>query len=158
MPARRAGAATAETFPRKAPKREGRLRRGAAFVLVRADGCVLLRSRPPKGLLGGMTEVPTTEWSHDFDETSALKGAPRPLTRQAEMAARAGRRHARVHAFPAGACRLCRHGAGKRDGARGICAGLPLAELPGEALPNVMRKVLAHALGDDIAQVAITSP
>ncbi len=25
----------------------------------------------------------------------------------------------------------------------------PLAELPGEALPNVMRKVLAHALGDD---------
>src|SRR6266508_4541197 len=46
-----------ETFPRKAPKREGRLRRGAAFVVTRADGFVLVRSRAPKGLLGGMTEV-----------------------------------------------------------------------------------------------------
>ena len=42
---------TQETFPRKAPKREGRLRRGAAFVALRADGCVLLRQRPDKGLL-----------------------------------------------------------------------------------------------------------
>jgi len=33
------------------------LRRGAAFVAVSADGSVLMRSRPPKGLLGGMTEV-----------------------------------------------------------------------------------------------------
>src|SRR5476651_2687861 len=32
-----------ETFPRKAPKREGKLRHGAAFVALRADGCVLLR-------------------------------------------------------------------------------------------------------------------
>ena len=39
-----------ETFPRKAPKREGRKRFGAAFVALRADGCVLLRSRPAKGL------------------------------------------------------------------------------------------------------------
>ena len=38
----------AETFPRKAPKREGRLRRGAAFVALRADGRVLLRTRPAR--------------------------------------------------------------------------------------------------------------
>src|SRR5262245_61228226 len=69
----------AQSFPRKAPKREGKLRRGAAFVVVRADRCVLLRSRPPKGLLGGMTEVPTTDWSHDFDDKQATKGAPRFL-------------------------------------------------------------------------------
>src|SRR5262249_36552600 len=68
--ARRRG--DAESFPRKAPKREGRLRRGAAFVLVRQDGHVLVRTRPAKGLLGGMTEVPTTEWSHEFDEATAL--------------------------------------------------------------------------------------
>src|SRR5262252_1923451 len=65
-----------ETFPRKAPKVQGRLRRGAAFVAIRADGCVLLRSRPLKGLLGGMTEVPTSEWTHDFDERDALAAAP----------------------------------------------------------------------------------
>ncbi|HEY7945622.1 MAG TPA: A/G-specific adenine glycosylase, partial [Casimicrobiaceae bacterium] len=35
-----------ELYPCKAPKREGRLRRGAAFVAVRADGSVLLRTRP----------------------------------------------------------------------------------------------------------------
>ena len=56
-----------ESFPRREPKREGRLRRGAAFVVVRADQAVLLRRRPEKGLLGGMSEVPTTAWTHDFD-------------------------------------------------------------------------------------------
>ena len=38
----------AETFPRKAPKREGKLRRGAAFVVLRADGRMLLRTRAGK--------------------------------------------------------------------------------------------------------------
>jgi A/G-specific adenine glycosylase len=49
-----------ETFPVKAPKKQGRLRRGAAFVLLRSNGFVLLRTRPPTGFLGGMSEVPTT--------------------------------------------------------------------------------------------------
>ena len=66
-----------ETFPRKAPKREGKLRRGAAFVALRADGRVLLRKRPDKGLLASMTEVPGSEWTHDFDETKARCAAPR---------------------------------------------------------------------------------
>src|SRR5262245_18426437 len=51
----------AETFPRKAAKREGKLRRGAAFVAVRDDGHLLVRTRPTKGLPGGMAEVPTSE-------------------------------------------------------------------------------------------------
>ena len=33
----------AETLPRRAPKREGALRRGAAFVALRADGYLLVR-------------------------------------------------------------------------------------------------------------------
>src|SRR5271169_155202 len=66
-----------ETFPRKAEKREGRLRRGAAFVALRADGQLLVRTRPAKGLLGGMTEVPTTAFLADFDEAGALGEAPR---------------------------------------------------------------------------------
>ena len=44
-----------ESFPRKAEKKTGALRRGAAFVAVRADGFILTRTRPEKGLLGGMT-------------------------------------------------------------------------------------------------------
>ena len=39
------------------------MRIGAAFVAVRADGAVLLRRRAERGLLGGMTEVPGTEWA-----------------------------------------------------------------------------------------------
>src|SRR6266853_1919633 len=49
-----------ETFPRKAAKKAGALRRGAAFVITRGDE-LLVRTRPEKGLLGGMTEVPGSE-------------------------------------------------------------------------------------------------
>ena len=104
----------AETFPRRVPKREGALRRGAAFVARRADGFVLLRTRPEKGLLGGMTEVPTTEWTKDFDESVALKSAPRFASRKvAEVAAHRRRCSPRLHPFPARAHRL----RGRRAGA-----------------------------------------
>ena len=36
-----------------------------------------MRTRPPHGLLGGMTEVPTTDWMQDFDDATALASAPR---------------------------------------------------------------------------------
>jgi A/G-specific adenine glycosylase len=134
-----------QTFPRKAPKREGKLRRGAAFVVVRADGCVLLRSRPPKGLLGGMTEVPTTAWSHDFDDTQATQEAPR-LSRATPKWKRLPGvvTHVFTH-FPLELV-VCAaevpRGAGAPDGARWVA----IDKLPDEALPTVMRKVLAHAL------------
>src|ERR1700744_5382107 len=64
-----------ETFPRKAPKKPGALRRGAAFVVTRGDE-LLVRSRPEKGLLGGMTEVPVSEWLAVQDDKAALKQAP----------------------------------------------------------------------------------
>ena len=63
-------------FPQRTPKREALLRRGAAFVAVREDGFLLVRTRPTKGLLGGMTEVPTSDWSADFDEAKASDSAP----------------------------------------------------------------------------------
>src|SRR6185437_5520877 len=64
-----------ETFPRKAPKKTGELRRGAAFVVTRG-GELLVRTRPEKGLLGGMTEVPGSEWRVKHDDKAALKQAP----------------------------------------------------------------------------------
>ena len=99
-----------ETFPLKAPKKEGRLRRGAAFVVMRADGFVLVRSRPPKGLLGGMTEVPTNEWSARLRrEQCAARGAAACRARRRNGCARSRRRDARVHAFSARTHRLhCR--------------------------------------------------
>ena len=63
-------------FPVKGQKPVRPLRRGAAFYIARADGAVLVRTRPQKGLLGGMTEIPGTPWSADFDESAARSLAP----------------------------------------------------------------------------------
>ncbi|MEP7031236.1 MAG: A/G-specific adenine glycosylase [Pseudolabrys sp.] len=130
-----------ETFPRKALKREGKLRRGAAFVALRADGRILLRQRPEKGLLGAMTEVPGSEWAHDFDLKTALHAAPlrakwRKLTGVVS--------HVFTH-FPLQltvfVAQLPRATAAPK-GARWA----KVATLQDEALPNVMRKVIARAL------------
>ena len=51
-----------ETYPRKAAKKDRPVRHAAAFWIERADGAVLLRRRPAAGLLGGMMEVPSTDW------------------------------------------------------------------------------------------------
>ena len=65
-----------EIFPRKAPKKTGAVRRGAAFVVTRGAE-VLVRTRPAKGLLGGMTEVPTSDWLAGQEDTHARKQAPK---------------------------------------------------------------------------------
>ena len=132
-----------ETFPRKAPKRAGRLRRGAAFVALRADGRVLLRRRPDKGLLASMMEVPGSEWSHDFDVTQARKVAPR-LTANVKWRRLPGVvNHVFTH-FPLELTVFLAEvprGTRAPKGAHWV----KRADLAGEALPNVMRKVLAHA-------------
>jgi A/G-specific adenine glycosylase len=69
----------AETLPRRSPKALKPTRRGLAFVLARKDGAVLLRKRPPKGLLGGMDEVPSSPWREGkFSPADALADAPLP--------------------------------------------------------------------------------
>ena len=55
-------ASTAKTLPRRAPKKTRPTRHGAHFWLQDVAGQVLLRRRPPSGLLGGMTELPGTDW------------------------------------------------------------------------------------------------
>ncbi|MCX7304830.1 MAG: A/G-specific adenine glycosylase [Hyphomicrobiales bacterium] len=65
-----------EILPVKAQKASRPTRRGAAFVAIRRDGAILLRTRPDKGLLGGMSEVPTTDWTARQDGDTTLAGAP----------------------------------------------------------------------------------
>ena len=140
----------AETFPRRVPKRQGALRRGAAFVALRADGFVLVRTRPAKGLLGAMTEVPTTAWLADFDERDALGAAPRFRSGKKEISWRriAGQvRHVFTH-FP---LELSVYSAKfpARTPAPSGTRWARISELGGEALPSLMRKVVAHALPSD---------
>jgi A/G-specific adenine glycosylase len=135
---------TQETYPRKTPKREGRLRRGAAFVVLREDGHVLLRQRPEKGLLGAMTEVPGSDWSHDFDLTTALKAAPKLRGRVAWRKLAGEVTHVFTH-FPLALTVFLAHVPRPTAAPKGA-RWVKVADLAGEALPNVMRKVLAHAL------------
>lgn len=65
-----------ERFPVKAAKKEKPVRLGAAFVAVDMDGQILLRRRVESGLLGGMTEVPTTSWTSRQDGESDVSAAP----------------------------------------------------------------------------------
>jgi A/G-specific adenine glycosylase len=133
-----------EAYPRKAPKREGKLRRGAAFVALRADGAILLRTRPDKGLLARMTEVPGSDWSHDFDVADALDTAP-PLRGKPRWRRLAGTvSHVFTH-FP---LQLTVFTATVPRGtpAPTDMRWVKLSRAGDEALPNVMRKVLAHAL------------
>ena len=140
----------AELFPHRAPKREGQLRRGAAFVVRRADGLILLRTRPAKGLLGGMTEVPTTEWSKDFAASQAMNGAPHFAVLRKPLAWRktAGVvRHVFTH-FPLELTVYMSEVPPRTAAPRGT-RWIKIAELDGEALPSLMRKVIAHALPQD---------
>ena len=65
-----------ETYPRRTAKAERPRRYGVAYVLTRGDQVALVR-RPPKGLLGGMLALPTSDWRADrWSEAEALAAAP----------------------------------------------------------------------------------
>lgn len=134
-----------ETFPRKGAKKTGALRRGAAFVVTRG-GEVLVRTRPEKGLLGGMTEVPTSDWIAGHDDAAALAQAP-----QLAGVARWHRKTGLVtHVFTHFPLELVVYTARVQPRTRAPkgMRWVAVAELADEALPNVMRKVLTHGLGD----------
>lgn len=59
--ARKAGIAA--DLPKKAPKKPKPTRIGFVYLVRRADGAILLETRPEKGLLGGMLAFPTSDWS-----------------------------------------------------------------------------------------------
>jgi A/G-specific adenine glycosylase len=133
-----------EIFPRKAPKKTGAQRRGAAFVVTRGDQ-LLVRTRPEKGLLGGMTEVPTSDWLATQDDKAALKQAPE-LKRLARWHRKAGVvTHVFTH-FPLELVVYTSSVSARTRAPEGM-RFVPIATLQGEALPNVMRKVIAHGLG-----------
>jgi A/G-specific adenine glycosylase len=133
-----------ETFPRKAAKKTGTLRRGAAFVVTRGEE-LLVRSRPDKGLLGGMTEVPGSDWHAGQEDKAALQQAPE-LKGIARWHRKAGVvTHVFTH-FPLELVIYTARVPARTRPPEGM-RWVPIATLAGEALPNVMRKAIAHGLG-----------
>jgi A/G-specific adenine glycosylase len=130
-------AGIAVELPRRTRRKAKPERYGIAWFVQRPDGAVWLRRRPDAGLLGGMTEVPGGEW----------RGieAPRDETPPADLRWRVLPgvvRHTFTHFRLELEVRAAEAGAGEVP--HGFWA-LPV-EFDAQALPSVMRKVLAHAL------------
>jgi A/G-specific adenine glycosylase len=129
-------AGIAEALPARVEKAERPQRWGVAFWLVRADGAVLLRRRPERGLLGGMTEVPSTSWrTEPWTIAEAVQAAP-AATDWAPLpgTVRHGFTHFQLElAILAG---------------RGTAAGIwsPIDRLGEHALPTLMKKIARHAI------------
>jgi A/G-specific adenine glycosylase len=136
-------------FPQRTPKRGGTLRRGAAFVVLRADGFLLVRTRPATGLLGGMTEVPNSDWLADFDEVNVSDGAPRfgPAKKNLPIAWRripGVVRHVFTH-FPLELSVYWARVSADVSAPKGT-RWIECGKIAEEALPSLMRKVVARAL------------
>jgi len=133
-------AGIAEELPRRTEKGERPQRYGIAFWTIRADGAVLLRRRPESGLLGAMTEVPSTTWREGrWTDAEALREAPcaadwRPLKGVVR------------HVFTHFALELRVLVANVRSVRRGAGFWCPIDRLGDHALPTVMKKVIRHAL------------
>ncbi|HXR86738.1 MAG TPA: A/G-specific adenine glycosylase [Stellaceae bacterium] len=129
----------AEELPARQAKRAKPLRRGVAFLAVRGDGAVLLRRRPAKGLLGGMMEVPSSDWvSGALDRAAAEKAAPV----SARWSALPGVvRHSFTH-FDLELMVLT----GKTRATKVEGVWVQPDALDTQALPTVMKKVIAFAM------------
>jgi len=128
------------SLPRKSPKKARPMRYGVHFWLTDADGRVLLRTRPAKGLMGGMTELPGTEWRHTpWTTAEALTVAPMQL----DWSAAGQVRHGFTH-FELILDILAAHAPHiePRDGFTHA-----LHALDETALPSVMRKCVRMAAG-----------
>jgi len=133
-----------ETFPRKLAKKAGALRRGGAFVVTRGEE-LLVRTRPEKGLLGGMTEVPGSDWLAGQDDKAALRQAPL-LKGVVRWHRKTGVvTHVFTH-FPLELVVYTANVAARTRAPHGM-RWVPIATLADEALPNLMRKAIAHGLG-----------
>jgi A/G-specific adenine glycosylase len=136
--ARHAG--IAESLPARRPRAERPKRHGIVFWTLRQDGAVLLRRRPDNGLLGGMIEVPSTEWRAEpwaLDE--AIPAAPiaadwRPLDGIVR------------HGFTHFELELSLVVGYARNGVARDALWCPVDRLSDHALPTLMRKVVRHAL------------
>ncbi|HEX4765504.1 MAG TPA: A/G-specific adenine glycosylase [Lichenihabitans sp.] len=131
-----------QDLPRRSPRAMRPQRFGAAVVLRRPDGAILVRTRPSSGLLGGMTEVFGTDWTEAPPALSGLEALP-----DHDIAWRGTVDHVFTHF----ALRLDVYaGRTSRLDAPVGWRWVAKADLGSEALPNLMVKVLALAAGSPV--------
>ncbi len=128
-----------EALPARTPKAARPHRHGALFWLTNPQGEVLLRRRPPTGLLGGMTELPGTAWTAvPLSPEAARVAAPMPAAWRHAGALRHVFTHFELHLEVYAAAVPTIQAAGFLH---------PIDALHEEALPSLMRKGVAVAQG-----------
>jgi A/G-specific adenine glycosylase len=133
--ARRQGIAA--ELPARTAKTPRPLRHGALFWLTDAEDRVLLRRRPATGLLGGMTELPGTDWRPSpFTRPEVFRAEPMRASWRHSGQVRHVFTHFELHldVFAASVATIAADGFLR-----------PRAALAEEALPSVMRKAVAIA-------------
>jgi len=133
---RRAGVAA--DLPRRGERRLRPTRHGVHFWLTDSEQRVLLRRRPESGLLGGMVELPGTEWRAARWGAEALAFAPIVAEWRPAGQVRHGFTHFELIIELYAASVPCIRAAGLVR---------PIAALGQEALPSVMRKCVRMCAG-----------
>ena len=134
-------AGNAENLPARAPKKAKPTRYGVVFWVVDGRGRVLLRRRAERGLLGGMIEVPSTDWRDTpWDMGEASGHAPLPAAAW-EGAGEVRHTFTHFHLRLAVVCGTVTGG----DIADGTW--VHPRDFGGQALPTLMKKVAKAALG-----------
>jgi A/G-specific adenine glycosylase len=137
----------AASLPRRAVKADKPLRAGLAFVGVRGVGeaaAILLRRRPAGGLLGGMMEVPGSDWTRkpNGDDTAGRPEARPPFPAD-------WRRVPGLvsHSFTHFHLDLTVYAARTETGGEPAAGSwIALDRLHAQAMPGVMQKAVAHGL------------
>jgi A/G-specific adenine glycosylase len=133
-----------EFLPVRAAKQERPTRIGAAFVAVREDGAILLHRREDDGLLGGMAEVPGTDWQPELAMVS-LPQVEDDAPFQAEWE-RLDRPIVHVFTHFRLELEVFRAHVSSRHHPPPECWWASRDSLPGEALPSVMKKAIEAAV------------
>ncbi len=130
-----------DVLPYKRPKAAKPTRYGVAFWIERGDGTVLVRRRPESGLLGGMSEIPSTEWSEAGVPENPADAAP-VRARWRKLAGTV--RHTFTHFHLE--LEVWSTVAPATEPAPATAKWVARGALHEEALPSVMKKVIGLAL------------
>ncbi|MBC8267173.1 MAG: A/G-specific adenine glycosylase [Rhodospirillaceae bacterium] len=134
-------AGVVEQLPVKAAKKIKPVRHGVVFWIEDDESHVLLRRRPEKGLLGGMMEIPSSDWREKkWRMEEAIKEAPV----LAEWQTLPGTvRHTFTH-FHLHLIVLSTHTHQRKTNSGVWCTP---NQFSSHALPSVMKKVIRHVVG-----------
>jgi A/G-specific adenine glycosylase len=124
---------TPEELPYKLQKKKVPTRYGIVYWVENAQGEVLVRTRKPSGLLGGMTEFPSSDWTKvQLNSESIFEADWREV---------AGEVH---HTFTHFHLVLSIRKVNVRTSPLPEARFVAKSELSAEALPSLMRKVMRH--------------